>query len=155
MVLPTITHGEEWEDCFRAHIEGLRGMIQAIYGRTHNIEMATWQEILSAAHEALVNACYHGNRDDTTKQVDVGIWFGKTKIMLAFRDEGNFYSKTKTRERVDAREMIEPDPNDGLEHNGCGLDILYDLDEIFVDTQSNTLYLVHTLVKETNQCHPS
>jgi len=91
--------------------------------------------------ESLSNAAIHGNKKDKTKNVVLGIWYGKEGVLFGVRDEGDFFSKDSTKKLIESRTEIPS--TGGKESFGIGLrDYIYkDADKIFVDTNQNTLFL--------------
>jgi len=150
MVLPTYDHykGEAGIAAFTAL---LAAMMHELYDRGARIDPKGMHELLEAACDAVVNASYHGNNDDPSKKVEVRIWFGRTMMLMGFRDQGDFYSKESTEWKVKTRQSIEPDPNDGHEHRNCGMETIYMMEIVHVVTAQNALFFAHTVAKENAQ----
>ena len=91
--------------------------------------------------EDLSNAAIHGNAKEKTKNIILGVWYGKEGLLLGVRDEGDFFSKDLTKKLIESRTQIHS--TGGEESFGIGLmNYIYkDADKIFVDTNQNTLFL--------------
>jgi len=109
------------------------------YGIDDNKRMNT-QLIGETFVEALSNAAIHGNKKEKTKNIILGVWYGKEGILLGVRDEGDFFSKALTKNLIESRTEI---PSTSGEYPfGYGVSDLYkDADKIFVDTEQNTLFV--------------
>lgn len=45
--------------------------------------------------EMIYNAADHGNKNDPTKEIELGVWFGSEGILMVVRDEGDFFKKDR------------------------------------------------------------
>jgi len=117
----------------------LSGALDDIYREENSSATKVKHRLLTAFWEALANASDHGNRSDEGKEIVVGCWFGKEGVLLAFRDEGRFFSILANKKLVESRTPL-PSTRKGAP-GGDGMLDIYKADEVFVSTGENTLYL--------------
>lgn len=125
-----------------AHIiSGLLSSLSEFYRLPFDPKRMNGQLIGETFVEALSNAAIHGNRKDKTKNIILGVWYGRKGIFFGVRDEGDFFSKDSTKKLIESRTEISS--TGGKESFGIGLrDYIYeDADKIFVDTEQNTLFV--------------
>ena len=145
ITIPTFKSMWMWpeeEKVSSAHIESMiSAAIHEIYRRKKDISPYAMAVILGAFGEALSNASEHGNQSQTSKKIVVRCWFGEKGIIFSFRDEGNFFKKTKNKKAVESQTIL---PSTKKKPSGAGMLLVYNADVIYVSTRQNTLYLAFT-----------
>lgn len=94
-------------------------------------------KFLLAFSEAMTNAAIHGNQSVPQNVIEVGCWIGTQGILVAVRDQGDFYRNSLAKQLVESRESIRSTRN---VPSGAGMEIIYAADLIFVSTKENALY---------------
>jgi len=151
ITLPTHIDSEEHQAYYSYYGYILRGLLSSI---EEHFLLGFDQRILNsqligmAIWETIKNGVKHGNRFDPKKIIKLGIWYGKVGIIFCCQDEGLFYSLKETKEKIEKRESI-PTSKVDEECCGFGMNSIYECDEIRVDIQQNTIFLLfsHSLVR--------
>ena len=140
IVIPTFSDDSDYG---LAHIvAAISSMVKEIYRKSEWIKKAGWsQHVLEVFGEAVQNAAKHGNKQDRSKKITLGIWFGEFSLLFAIKDEGSFMSDPENKEKIESRILLP------YHDNGCGMPSIYKADRIHVSTEENTLYLVVNFVR--------
>jgi len=99
-----------------------------------------WAQIIGGdlLADMLYNANFHGNGNDISKNIYLGVWFGSKGILFGIRDEGHFFRSPKVKETVEGDKDIPS--STGKPGRGTGIDLIQEADKVFVSNEENTLY---------------
>lgn len=140
----------EFPDLVVNYIEALRELLRQKYGNDwiENTTGNTHHVLGDLFWEFLKNSLEHGNQYDPEMYVLVPLWLGKKGLLLGFRDEGDFYKQQETKQRFEARKGFDSTRVGDPGGTGTNCNLNEDADDIFVDTQTGTLYLSYHLTKK-------
>ncbi len=138
--LPTFSDGGGYAHVYLAIFSSLEEFFRLTFDEERKL---SGQVLGNAFGEVLENAAYHGNKFDERKSIILGCWYGKEGVLFGIRDEGDFYSKKSTKEKIESRiDFPSTTRKDGKEGCNFGLDLMFEAaDKIFVDTNQNTIFL--------------
>lgn len=98
------------------------------------------------------NAVEHGNKGRPWREVETAFWFGSGGVLFGIRDEGDFFTQKRIKDRLQRRLAT---PSREKERGGMGaLRSQHWVDKVYVSRQENALYLVF-LAKKPNVPQPS
>jgi len=138
MTFPSFSEGGEGF-CFVVSM--VLGGIEDYYRKEKDNAHQFFHKISSALNEAITNAAIHGNNGDPRKAVKVGLWLGPGGILLAIRDEGNFFEREDVKRLVESRKLLPSTRKP--RKSGFGMEDIYKAAEVVrVCTDMNTLFLV-------------
>lgn len=93
--------------------------------------------------EAIKNASDHGSDCDPEKDIKLTLWTGNKGILVGVKDEGTFYKNEETKKRVEGKHSSPVVwKQRHVKNCGIGMGIIYQADELFVDTEEGILYLL-------------
>jgi len=72
------------------------------------------------------------------------MWYGSKGILLAIRDEGDFFSRPETKKIFESKEFV---PSTRVPPSGIGMENIYKADKVFVSTEENALYCAVIIIK--------
>lgn len=87
--------------------------------------------------ESVMNAAIHGNKEDPNKNIQFEIRIGENGILMAFKDEGDFYTTQEAKNHV---EQKIPYPSKRLGTAGVGMKYIFQADALIVAIEENALY---------------
>ena len=102
------------------------------------------QMYIVAIYEAVKNSAMHGNLMDVNKHIKLSVWYGLNGILTAISDEGSFYTDALNKYLIENRQEVKHKEN-GMDHWGHGMYLIYKADEIFVDNDQNTLFFFFSI----------
>ncbi|MBL7962798.1 MAG: ATP-binding protein [Flavobacteriales bacterium] len=108
----TLTEGVEFTERidFPSRVENIslvEKLIDDVCTR-HNVHESHYGNILIALTEAVNNAIHHGNRQDPTKQVEVGYRYHNGKVTFWVKDQGPGFDHDHLPDPTDPQNIEKP-----------------------------------------------
>lgn len=148
--IKTFDLNKEFPSYMVSNIEAFRELLRQKYGDDwiRNGNGHTQQVLGGLYFEFLKNSLEHGNEYNSDKYVFVGLWLGKNGLLLGFRDEGDFYKQPFTKETLENRKGFPSTRICDFGGIGTNCNLNETADDVFVDTETGTLYLSYMLKRK-------
>lgn len=137
-------HESPYRNTYYVYLETLIIILKEKYGERWE-KWHTQQVVSNIFHEHTINSIEHGNKYDSEKYVTACCWMGEKGILFGIRDEGDFYKKSLTKERLEARKGFSSTRS---HFGGAGTNrkLQRHVDSIHVDIKTGTLYLSYSFI---------
>ncbi len=141
--------GDPYRDPYSIGLVGVLKAMQEMYKEKFT-QRESHELFVYCFSEPLRNAMEHGNQFQAGKQVATAIWFGQKGVTLAFRDEGDYFSRPEIKQRYENRESNPTTRSTGVGGHGTKGLKKY-ANSILVATDQNTLYINYLLSSEPDE----
>jgi serine/threonine-protein kinase RsbW len=88
-------------------VELIEGVVQLIASRC-GLNEEELHRTLMAVHECVINAIYHGNKDDSQRRVGLNLQAFSDRLEIKVRDEGNPFDPADIPDPLQQENLLKP-----------------------------------------------